>query len=154
MSKIIKTGYLFDKRYQSEFQFDQEKGLEERKIFVEKIEKALKDQSGYLNDEVTERGNNLTYRVILDTQEITINFDTINSIVSQNKDRKINGKSYYPFDKNMDKYNSIYVSVITDNINDVSYDFADKVLSNIVSALNKDEDLYEYKSLICNPIEY
>ena len=114
----------------------------------------MKDQSGYLNDEVTERGNNLTYRVILDTQEITINFDTINSIVSQNKDRKINGKSYYPFDKNMDKYNSIYVSVITDNINDVSYDFADKVLSNIVSALNKDEDLYEYKSLICNPIEY
>ena len=152
--KIIKCGYLFDKNYQLELQLDVEVGMIERKILIKTVEEALFRVLKEYNGSVIERGNNLTLQLILDDQELLINVDTVNSLVTQNKDRKINNKSYLPFDKNMDKFNSVYVSVATDNITDDSYEIADTVLAKIVSLINEPEDKFIYKSLVVkSPIE-
>ena len=92
MKKIIKTGYVYDDKYNGTFQYDQTIGILEREKLINNIKEALEKMGDF---EIIPRGNNLTVIVTNDDQtiELTVNFDTINYIVTQNKDRKINGKN-------------------------------------------------------------
>ena len=106
-----------------------------------------------LNYKINKRGSNITLEMELSNKSIKVNFDTINSIVSKNKDRKINKKQFLPFDKDMDKYNSIYVSVETDSIDEDTYIKIDRILEKIMERLNSVEDSFYFKSMvITNPL--
>lgn len=149
--QIIKTGYISRNHYTDRFQFNSEIGVKERQMILEMLETSLKELSYndyVLSHQIVKRGNNLTLEIRMINQVLRLNFDTINSIVTRNKDRKINQKSFLPYDKGMDKYNSIYVSVEANNVNDDTYDTADEILSQIMGNMNLLEDLYYFKSMI------
>jgi hypothetical protein len=52
--------------------------------------------------EITFSDDNFTY---------IINFNTVNNIVAKNQKRKEKSLPFFPFDKEMDKYGTIYVTV-------------------------------------------
>ena len=151
---IVKAGYISRNTYRDKFQFDAKIGIKERQMILDLLESVLKRlNNNVLNYKINKRGSNITLEMELNKSIIKFNFDTINSIVSKNKDRKINKKAFLPFDKDMDKFNSIYVSVETTNINEDTYKVVDKVLEKIMEGMNKVEDLYYFKSMIIsNPL--
>ena len=149
-TQIIKIGYIYKKEYQGNFQYNSEIGLKEREdlinIVKNTIERLSYDSDNIKLHDIKLRGNNFTLIVVLEDQTMYFNFDTINSIVSQNKDRKINQEAYLPFDKSMDKYNSLYVSVESDNVTTKSFDIAEQLISNVMS--NISQDIFYFKSLL------
>ena len=156
---IIKTGYIFNRNYQKQFQFDTEIGVKERQSLLQNIEGALStidySSMGVLHHELYKRGNNITLDLELLDMNIKFNFDTISSIVTQNKDRKINMLDYYPYDKSMDKYNSVYVSVITNSVTEESYRITDYILQNVMTTINIYRNEYLFKSMIMyNPLAF
>ena len=152
--QIVKTGYISKNNYRDKFQFDQKVGVKERQRILDMLELVLRRlDHNVLNYKINKRGSNITLEMELNKRVMKINFDTINSIVSKNKDRKINKKQFLPFDKDMDKYNSIYVSVETDSIDEDTYIKIDRILEKIMERLNSVEDSFYFKSMvITNPL--
>lgn len=156
-TKVIKTGYISKVSYRNKFQMNSEIGIKEREAILDLIESIISDidviGDSIIHHEYSLRGNNLTLEVMCIDQILRFNFDTISSIVSQNKDRKINREAYLPFDKDMDKYNSIYVSIQCSNITETSYDIAERLLYLIVKKMNSDSNQFYFKSMnLNNPI--
>ena len=49
----------------------------------------------------------------------------------------------------MDKYNSIYISVLSEETDDEVYDYADEILGKLIFNMNEDSTHhYSYKSMI------
>lgn len=147
--QMIKAGYVYKNEYTGRYQFNAEIGVKERQSIIGEIEKSLNliYLEEALHTDILRRGNNLTYEIELLDQTLCVNFDTINSIVTQNKDRKIMSLPFYPYDKTMDKYNSIYVSLVTNHRTDDTVDLFEQVLGRVMTDLNLYEFKYGYKSL-------
>ena len=78
-----------------------------------------------------------------------INFNTVNNIVTKNQKRKENSLPYFPFDKNMDKYGTIYITVyaqktkkLTQEEGNNKFILADDLIFKLIKSLGK-----EYKYL-------
>lgn len=149
--QIVKVGYIFNKKYQYNFQYNTEIGLKERRSLMEKLENCFADvqqkDTDILHVEKVNRGNNLSLLLQFPDQNIQIDFDTINSIVGRNKDRKISGKQFYPYDKSMDKYNSVYVVAYSNNVTEDTHEIVNRILARLLSEMNLYDNKFEYKSM-------
>ena len=99
-TQIIRSGYISKVCYKDKLQLDKIIGVKQRQQILDLIESILNKLEYDVIDskKIMKRGNNLTLEMELIKSRIKLklNFDTINSVVSINKDRKINGKSYLP----------------------------------------------------------
>ena len=146
-SAFIKMGYIYNKEYVGSFQYDPIEGKQQRKEMLDRLESSILSGLKDTRYKLLKRGNNITVVFNIGNQIIVINFDTINSIVNKNKDRMICGKSYFPFDRSMDKYNSIYVSVEATNSTEDTSIFVDAILKLILTCMNKIESIYQFKTM-------
>ena len=87
--------------------------------------------------------------------QYTLKITTVSRLVTMNQHRKVNNLSYYPHDRNMDKYGAMYVALyckyISDDVDTVSerYSFADKMLSIYMDTLEAvGTDKYFYLNMM------
>lgn len=89
--------------------------------------------------------------------EYTVYISTVNSIVNKNQQRKLNELPFYPFDKNMDKYGTFYISVFCKKMTlfkvdlKTKYDLPNQFIKDLVnqmnSSVNDDGNEFHFVSL-------
>jgi hypothetical protein len=107
-STLVMACYIINGDYDTIRENDKIAGSIARNEIKEHIVLAMNKRFDF---DVIYTGNNLVYKFVLDQFDITIEFKTINNLVSNNKERKLNSLPYYPYLKGMDKFNTYYVTL-------------------------------------------
>ncbi len=137
-NSMIRAGYLVYKDYDTCHITDKVEGNIIHENLIEEISQAIiKYDIGNVNSYVENsiQGSSESYYIEQDGYEFNITlYDNIN-IVKINEERKINGLQFYPFDKNMDNFGTIYISIYCRKIGETSVKntvIADNILKNII----------------------
>lgn len=146
--KLIKCGYIIKNNYDTIRQFDNMQGLQDRKELFERIQNVL-ENSTFCTSKFSIRGINITTEFEEVKNIYQINVDSINSIVNRNQENKIKKLPFYPFDKNMDKYNTAYLSIFADRFSDEYYirRKVDEIVNYIISSLRNYGE-YKFKEMV------
>lgn len=154
---MIQAGYIvaddFDKRYET----DKEKGTVTRQTIIESIRKSCNVYAQeHDNVEIISPNNSTKMFITTDDFKYTLVFDPASKLVNKNMDRGINNLPYYPFDKNMDKFGTIYVSCFAERLkedidNTRKFNEIKNVVFKIINNINNLEDghVYHYVSMEC-----
>lgn len=143
---LIKAGYMVYKDYDTVNEFDKSKGVELRTSLIEKVYATLLDMlSQDFDPEYMHKIPCKEIGIRTDLFEYTVNIDTINGIVAKNQVRKENSLPFFPFEKDMDKYGTVYVSVyaqkickITQDQGDTKFKFAETLVRDLTNTLGDD----------------
>ncbi len=130
---LVKCGYIVFKNFDNERINDNSTGTLIRDSLVNKIRRAIASLN--YNAEVETTANETLMTIKTDNYGFKFRFDTVGNIVTKNYRRKDNNLTYYPFDKSMDKYGTIYVSIFAEKL---KYDSNDNDKFNIPSEVIKD----------------
>jgi hypothetical protein len=150
---LIRAGYIVYKNY-DEVQTDKNDGakIQDELIYVlyEAINKSYPEAINNINDLFN--GYELEKEGYKFSAYLYHNID----IVKKNQERKINGLQFYPFDKRMDNYGTLYIMVYGQRISDQepqvkSNILVDNILSNIIT---NSDDLKFVVMDINNPLYY
>lgn len=163
---LIKAGYIVYKNYDDGNKIiDKFEGVNIREMILDNIRKILlilseKYNANNISFAYESKNSNESIVTIGNDKDhfsYIIKFNTVNFIVNKNHIRKENSLPFYPFDKNMDKYGTIYVSVYAKKnfkvVNDPDkYTLPDSIIRDLVYNLGED---FHYCSLpIKNRIIY
>lgn len=143
---LVKCGYIVFKNYDTERIEDVNTGNLVRDSLINKIRRALisLDYDNTIETSV----NETLMRINTNNYSFMFRFDTVSNIVTKNYKRKDNSLKYYPFDKSMDKYGTIYVSIFAEKLVDGSDNDRFKIPSEVIKDLVKELGLeYHYVSL-------
>lgn len=151
---LIKAGYVVKDKYDTEHEYDKEKGLEIRNALMETVFASV-NKFVFNNPEISSCGWDKGYvlNVECDGFLYTFVFDYVSCIVVKNQQRKINDITFYPFSKKMDKYGTLYLATfcqkLQDNVdNNKKYANADNIIREIISDMNnKSESYYHYSAV-------
>jgi hypothetical protein len=150
---LLKCGYIVYKNYDKMHNHDN--GIEIRNKIISDIRKILPDIAknyNISNPEDMINNNGMATELFIGSPEdhfnYIIRFDTVKAIVNKNHLRKDNNLPFYPFDKNMDKFGTIYVSIFIRKNNNCSdsnkYNLPDSIIRDIIRSLGYE---YHYDSL-------
>ena len=140
-NKMIKAGYIVYRNYNSEKIVDKDEGTKiHRKLINDIHQYLLREYIGeiiysadkYINEYILEKSG---YRF---TIKLYSNID----IVKKNQEREINGLQFYPFDKRMDNYGTVYITIHSMKISDEGTNIkistiVDNILENIIKNTNE-----------------
>lgn len=147
---LIRAGYIVMNEYDVNHEYNQEAGLKIRENIFLDLDEALSKM--YSNGKLSYEPAGVPMIKFESLGfKFTIYFDTISRIVNKNQQRKINKLPFYPFDKSMDKYGTIFVSVFCQRVdksanNNDKYRIADELIGDIIKEMNNgnDSDLYHF----------
>ena len=129
-NSMIRAGYMVYKNYDSMKIMDKVLGNQIHDKLVEYVINALKTYDGNLKKKSS------VYNLYADGYHFSIFIWNNIDIVKKNEERKINGLQFYPFDKNMDNYGTVYIAIYCEAIDDVHENkntvVADDILKHIV----------------------
>ena len=109
-NSMIRAGYLVYKDYDQTHITDKAEGNVVHEKLLDSISNVLFDYNGNTGAVSTD-GKVESFYVKKEGYAFTISiYDNI-SIVKINEERKINGLQFYPFDKNMDNYGTVYITI-------------------------------------------
>lgn len=160
---LIKAGYIVYDKY-DEINIDpieKEYGLALREKVIQDIRTVLQHQEtedlGYKYNDIDYNHSKTTLTIKADDDyTYTIIIDTVNNIVNRNQSRKENSLTYYPFNKDMDRYGTMYLAIfcqknhhIENNTPKKKYIISDKFIVNLISELNNITN-YHYVSCRVN----
>lgn len=143
---LIKCGYIVYKNYDTERIDDISLGISTRNNIIDDIRSALLSLD--IQTIIEANSNDTLVKIENNSYSYKIRFDTISNIVTKNYKRKDNSLTYYPFEKSMDKFGTIYVSIFAQkksNINSQSkFDIPNNIIQDLVKELGLE---YHYVSL-------
>ena len=135
-SMLIRAGYLVYQDYDTHYCENPEEGWVIHDKFVDMIKESIMK----LNPKEVnlEDRNRMYFEIYKNNYKYTVIISHISVIVQKNQERKINDLSFYPFDKQMDKYGTVYCSIYAqklykDDSYTSRYNAADDLLKAIVS---------------------
>ena len=142
---LIKAGYIVYKNYDQENILNREEGSAK----LNEIMALTNDKVIYTMDEVENEWNSVDddkyheYSFAHDGFEYHIKLNTVTSIVTKNQLRKDNSLPFYPFDKCMDKYGTIYISIFAQKVSDTTdmakkYDVANDFIKTLLINMGSD----------------
>lgn len=152
---LIRSGYIVMNDFDSKQIMHKQVGLEIRSEFINVVKSAIDKLfpgSLEINPDtvnITEQENQqikITFEK--DIFDFTVVIDTINNIVAKNQQRKINGLAFYPFEKCMDKYGTLFITIfakvkdsyeIYNDNEDVlknKYQISESILTILIDELN------------------
>jgi hypothetical protein len=153
---LIRAGYIVLDNYDNIFIEDKEEGLKIRNDIFDNIRNSIfkeLDNNKYSIDNKEKTKIKIIF--LNGSFKYTVYINTINNIVNKNQNRKANNLPFYPFNKNMDKYGTLYCSIfcekqVFDNVdNHLSYKLADEFISEFINILNADTpSKYHFSPLI------
>ena len=115
---LLKSGYIVFKDFDQIKEFDPEIGNQIRSNIFYDIMETIPEALEVIHSElryafIDSNDSMISFKVEQEDlpYDYTFKIDTINSIVSKNLIRKGNSLAFYPFDKNMDKFGTVYLSV-------------------------------------------
>ena len=133
---LVKCGYIVYKNYDVK-RCEYTEGVSTRNMIIDNIRTALLKLTDYA--EISIVGNDTTVSIVNGNYSYKIIFSTVNSIVNRNYRRKDNNLTYYPFDKSMDKYGTIHVSIfaqkLSDSDNNDQYSYPMDMISDLIKLL-------------------
>ena len=149
---LIRAGYIVYRNY-DEIQADKSDGPQIKDQLISIIFNAIKKSYPEIN--VSDLFDNGYY---FEKEGYRFNILLRNNIdiVNKNQERKINGLQFYPFDKRMDNYGTLYIMVYCQRISDQepqikSNILVDNILANVIANSN---DLKFVAMNLGNPIYY
>lgn len=146
---MIKAGYIVYKNYDQENILNREEGMTTlNEIMAHAHNKILDNMSTFnpYSDQFVDFEYDAKYHEYsfqTGAFKYFVKLNTVTSIVSKNQLRKDNSLPFYPFDKRMDKFGTIYVSVFAEKIdynadNSAKYDVANDFIKNLLVAMGPD----------------
>ena len=165
---LVRCGYLVKDHFDKVFVQNNDEGLEVSNYISKDIESYInniivKMECGeWLDDNIStivDYGD-INVNILSNTTGITfvrneylymIKFCCVENLVDINQARKVNIQPFYPFDKNMDKFGTVFVCIYAQRLSDIAlektkYDDADDILTDMVSFFNK-RTSYHYKPM-------
>lgn len=150
---MIRCGYIVLDDYDIKKITDKNEGIKIRNELTSKI-KEISSLYDFWRIEFNSDSFDVSYPGMSQTKiqfqkegyEFSVYFNTINNIVSKNQQRRMNGLPFFPFNKNMDKYGTIYISIFCRKISDIDFNFrryniADDFIRKFIKKLT---DEYSY----------
>lgn len=142
---LCKAGYIIMDNYDVERIEDREEGTMIRDFFMRFIKETI-DLN--IDEKAIVSGSSSCIKIVFenDAYTFTVSFDTINSIVSKNQERSKNSLPFYPFNKEMDKFGTIYFSFFAekkadaDNQGNRKFQLAEAFITRFIEYLNGDEE--------------
>ena len=145
MCELIKAGYIVYKNYDVDRIRTKTIGIETREKLIKAVRKVicnLGEDDKYSNYSMSGNETKLSF----ETRDFSYIFviDTVNNLVNKNQQRKANSLAFYPFNKDMDKYGTLYLCVFaqkkTDHGHPVQdkYKVSDQFIEHIINELGID----------------
>ena len=157
-NSMIRAGYMVYKNYDEIQCTDKAEGNVIHEKLLDYISNAILDYDGdvkvfgYTDSAPFEYAD--TYYLEKSGYRFTIKLYNNFQIVKINQDRKINGLQFYPFDKNMDNYGTLYVSIYCQKIKETDIKnttISDGILKHIIDST---EDIKFVSMDIKQPLYY
>jgi len=150
-NSMIRAGYFVYKNYDEQKIIDRDEGnkIHDNILSIIRygIEKAF--------PEIMTKYDSDIYELDEDGYRFTIGIYSNIDIVKKNQERKINGLQFYPFDKRMDNYGTLYITIycqrLEENNKNKNTVIADYILKNIIENTN---DIKFVIMDINNPLYY
>ncbi len=144
---LIKAGYIVFKNYDQENILDREEGVATLKDVMELANDKIVDTIYVMDDqwsniEIDDKYHEYSFEHNGHTYFIKLN--TITSIVTKNQLRKDNSLPFYPFDKKMDKFGTVYISIFAQknenqDVNKAEkFDVANDFVKGLIVAMGPD----------------
>lgn len=142
---LVKAGYIVFANYDQTNEYNKEIGEKLRRNLIEQCREAVDKMAKECLNEFKYDivcSNNQT-SLIIETERFihTAYIDTVSNLVTKNHWRMDNGLPYYPFDKNMDKYGTLYLSIFAQKkygSDESKYQMANNVVSHLISKMGTD----------------
>lgn len=132
-NKMIKAGYIVYKNYDQEKILDKEIGTKIHDELLLNVSEAIMKEypecTGIVN------GYSEKYIIEKSGYRFTIGVYSNIDIVKKNQQRKINGLQFYPFDKKMDNYGTLYITIHSLRMEETTannFNIADTILESII----------------------
>lgn len=144
---LVKSGYIVYKDYDEKNIMDRNEGLATRDFVMTSVRDTIDDMLrdyNINNDDITRYEYPVANEFCMGDKfyQYYIVLDTVNSIVNKNQLRKDNSLAFYPFDKRMDKFGTIYVSIFVERVaEDLSemqenkFTRCDNIIKDLISRL-------------------
>jgi hypothetical protein len=123
-NSLARAGYIVFQNYDNEKEYNYNNG----QALNEKIFDDIREASAVIEKEISEDSSKFTsfsyrsagsqYSAVLSDgiYKYTVDIVTNSDIVAKNRKRKINNLSFYPFEKNMDRYGTVYMAIYCEKI--------------------------------------
>lgn len=136
---LTKAGYIVFQNYDSEMVLDKFQGQTILDEINRKAEDAIMtiiertQEYSYIDDNIQTNSYEFNHNGF----KYTVRIDSVTKIVSKNQLRKDNSLPFYPFDKRMDKYGTIYCSIFAQKIDPEAnlqekYEVANNFIKNLL----------------------
>ena len=144
---LIKSGYIVYKNYDQENILNRDEGVSKLSEIMTLADDQVAQLMYRTDDEWScidvDNAKYHEYSFNHKGFDFYIKLNTVTSIVTKNQLRKDNSLPFYPFDKSMDKYGTIYISIFAqksdENVdNSVKYDVANDFVKNLIAAMGPD----------------
>lgn len=133
---LVRAGYVVYKNYDEIQVTDKNDGPKIHDELMTTLFNSIKKSYPDLIDDINDLFDG--YEVEKEGYKFTILLNHNVDIVRKNQERKINGLQFYPFDKRMDNYGTLYIMIYCQKITDQdpqvkSNILVDNILSNIIT---------------------
>lgn len=150
---LIQAGYIVMNNYDSERINDKDQGIKTRKSIIDLLKNVflMHEFPVELENIPPVKKGNIMKKFEYGGYQYILFINTINGIVNLNQRRKANQLPFYPFEKNMDKYGTLYLSIFCEKVDDHAanqkdkYKVADELVNKMIAYANDEDDLNEYK---------
>lgn len=159
-NNLIRSGYIVMNNYDIINIEDRKEGIKLRDNNIDLIFDALKEYNSNNDNKVIikqETIDSITMILIKDGVRFSIYINTINAIVGKNQKRKNISLPYYPFQKGMDKYGCLYISVFAQKLVSLDPSLEHKKYSNgqeIIESIIKIINQYNLNNNSINRFKY
>jgi hypothetical protein len=142
---MIKCGYIIYKNYDQEKISDKEIGNQIHETLLSNVFNVIENE--YPDFEKSTNRYSTKYIITREGYKITIGLYSNIDIVKKNQQRKINGLQFYPFDKKMDNYGTIYSTIHCQKISEETNININSFTDNILITIIKNTEDTKFKTM-------
>ena len=156
---LIRAGYFVLGEYDHTHLHDKEEGTKLRKQVFSDVKNVCYSTDIYAKYQDVDAYCPSSLEMVVKFERsaffFTITITSVNNVVNKNQTRKMNGLPFYPFDKTVDRYGSMFISVFCERLNleadeTKKYEIADEFVNWFCAKLNQvdeERDNYHYVPL-------
>lgn len=152
---LLRAGYIVYKNYDEIQVTDKNDGPRIHDELISILHEAIRKSFPDLDITIDDLFNG--YELEKDGYKFTILLNHNVDIVKKNQERKINGLQFYPFDKRMDNYGTLYIMIYCQKIADQESSAKSNIIlvdNMLASIITNSDDLKFVVMDIINPLYY
>lgn len=151
-NSLIRAGYVVLDNYDHEFITNPEEGYKVHDDLISILKKSLE---GY--KVIDDTPSRISFEIEKENFIFTICISSVNEIVRRNQERKINNQQYFPFNKSMDKYGTVYIGIYAYQTDEPPKNSSEKfnIADEILQVIINDNERIKYIGMdLKHPVYY